>query len=84
MYFAMPAPQNGALQYFYRIFAMSLFHKTVSLAISQISVLFVTTPDAQQDSTNRGGFARRHCIYHGLINYIDTKAKRRHLKKFTC
>jgi hypothetical protein len=49
MDFAMPAPQNGALKFFHRIFAMALFHKTISLAISQISFLFVTTPDAQQD-----------------------------------
>jgi hypothetical protein len=27
---------------------------------------------------------QKKVLYHGLITYLDTKAKCRHLKKFTC
>ncbi len=52
--------------------------KWISLWHSSPSSSFSSSP------TLSPGFSGTQQSYHGLINYIDTKAKCRHLKKWTC
>jgi hypothetical protein len=42
------------------------------------------TNESQYKLILRYSFSVNHTVHHGLINYKDTKAKCRHLKKLTC